>query len=166
MNAEIYFNEDCGVIIFPEFLFNDSVYLVGKNFNCSYLFKPMKQSLAPYILFDIPKDHSCLCLKDIFENKPIIQFTTYNNINEWVLYMCSFCSTIEFDLSTLKHYLSSYLKNVLVIGNYYYSQNYKLRIGGITELYYLIKWINFLGLDVDFKIQQTELKRKLGWKNQ
>lgn len=168
INGKVYSCKGCyGTIVFPEFSVS-SIYLEVGNFNYVHFFKPIKQSLVPYIIFDLPEGHNYSCLEIIFENRPNIHFAFPSDIEKWVLLRCTLCSTIESSLHTLEHQLSGYIKDLSVIKTkeYFYFQGDMSKAVGIKDLYYLRKWIKFLGLDVDFKIQQTELKRKLGWENQ
>lgn len=165
IKGEVYFCEDCyGVIVFPEFPV-DSIYFEVGDFNYIHFFKPIKQSLVPYIIFDLPKDHNNYsCLEVIFENKPNIHFAFPSDLEKWVLIKCNLYSTIEFSLHTLEYQLSGYIKNVSITKTrvYLFYLVDMSKLIGIRDLYYLRKWISTLELKIDTKTLWNEAK-KLGW---
>ena len=164
IKGEIYSCEGCyGTIVFPEFSVDDSIYLEVENFDYLYFFKPINQSLIPYITVDLPKDHNYSCLEVIFENSPKIHFVLPSDIEEWVLFRCDLCSTIEFSLQTLEYQLSGYIKNLLVKKEYLCFQSDMSRVVGIKDLYYLRKWISTLGLKIDTEILWSVIKNLVGY---
>lgn len=166
INGKVYSCDGCyGVIVFPKFSV-DSIYFEVGNFNYVHFFKPIKQNLVPYIVFDLPKDHNnCSCLEVIFENRPNIHFAFPSDIKEWVLFRCNLCSTIEFSLHTLEHQLSGHIKDLSVIKTkeYLYFQGDLSRLVGIKDLYYLRKWISTLGLKIDTEILWSVIKNLVGY---
>lgn len=160
INGKVYSCEGCyGTVLFPEFSV-DSIYFEVENFNYVYFFKPIKQSLVPYIIFDLPKGHDCSCLEVIFKNKPNIHFAIPSDIEKWVLFRCDLCSTIESSLYTLEYQLSNYIKSLSIIKtkDYLYYQGDTSKLLGIKDLYYLRKWISTLGLNIDTEILWNEIK--------
>lgn len=165
IKGEVYSCEGCyGVIVFPEFSV-DSIYFEVEDFNYVHFFKPIKQSLVPYIVFDLPKDHNNYsCLEVIFENKPNIHFAFPSDLEKWVLIKCNLCSTIEFSLHTLEYQLSGYIKSVSITKSriYLFYLVDMSKLIGIRDLYYLRKWTSTLELKIDTKTLWNEAK-KLGW---
>lgn len=165
INGKIYSYEDCyGTIVFPEFSV-DSIYFEVGDFNYINFFKPIKQSLVPYIIFDLPNGHDCSCLEVIFENKPNIHFASPDNIEKWVLFRCNLCSTIEFSLHTIEYQLSDYIKSISITKSIFYQlhQADMSKLIGIRDLYYLRKWISTLGLKIDTKMLWNEAKNLVGY---
>ena len=167
ISCKVYFCDGCyGVIIFPEFSV-DSIYFEVGNFNYVHFLKPIKQSLVPYIIFDLPEDHNNYsCLEVIFESRPNIHFASPSDIQEWVLFRCNLCSTIESSLHTLEHQLSGHIKYLSVIKTkgYLYFQGDMSGLIGIRDLYYLRKWISTLGLKIDTEILwSNKIKNLVGY---
>ena len=165
INGKVYSCEGCyGTILFPEFSVN-SIYLEVGDFDYIHFFKPIKQSLVPYIIFDLPKGHNCSCLEVIFENRPNIHFAILSDIHEWVLFRCNLCSTIEISLHTLEYQLSNYIKSLSVIKTreyLYYQGSDMSGLMGIKDLYYFRKWISTLGLKIDTEILWGVMKNLVG----
>lgn len=168
ISGKVYSCDGCyGTILFPEFSVY-SIYLEVENFDYIHFLKPIKQSLVPYIIFDLPKGYNCSCLEVIFENKPNIHFAIPSDIEKWVLFRCNLRSTIESSLHTLEYQLSGHIKNLSVIKTrdylYYQSQSSDTsRLVGIKDLYYLRKWISTLGLKIDTEILWNEIKSLVGY---
>lgn len=166
ISGKVYSCDGCyGVIVFPEFSVYSIYFEIG-NFDYVQFFKPIKQSLLPYIVFDLPKDHNNYpCLEVIFENRPNIHFAIPSDIEEWVLFRCNLCNTIESSLHTLEHQLSCYVKSLSVAKtkeNLCF-QGDMSRLIGIKDLYYLRKWISTLGLEIDTEILWSEIKSLVGY---
>lgn len=165
ISGKVYSCDGCyGTILFPEFSV-DSIYLEVGNFDYIHFLKPIKQSLVPYIIFDLPKGYDCSCLEVIFENRPNIHFAILSDIHEWVLLRCDLRSTIESSLHTLEYQLSGYIKSLSVIKtkDYLYYQGDTSRLMGIKDLYYFRKWVSTLGLNIDTEILWSEIKNLVGY---
>lgn len=165
IKGKVYSYEDCyGIIVFPEFSVDDSIYLEVGDFNSVNFLKPIKQSLVPYIIFDLPNGHNCSCLEVIFENKPSINFVSPGDI-EKVLIRCNLCSTIEFSLHTLEYQLLDYIKSISITKSIFYQlhQVDMSKLIGIRDLYYLRKWISTLELKIDTKTLWNEAKNLVGY---
>ena len=163
INGKVYSCEGCyGTIVFPEFSV-DSIYFEIGDFNYFHFFKPIKQSLVPYIIFDLQKGYDN-SLEVIFESRPNIHFAFPSDIEKWILFRCDLCSTIESSLHTLEYQLSGYIKNLLVATQKnLYIQGDMSKVIGIKDLYYLRMWISTLGLKIDSEILWSGIKNLVGY---